>query len=67
MTDTSPANVEALHEQRDWLFVTLSSIGDAVITTDGEGRVTFLNCERRLNMPAPGRFKKPAPEVVRVC
>lgn len=43
MDDPSPANVEALHEQRDWLLVTLSSIGDAVITTDCEGRVTFLN------------------------
>ena len=43
VTAPSPANIEALHEQRDWLLVTLSSIGDAVITTDGEGRVTFLN------------------------
>ncbi len=43
MTDPSPDNMEALHEQRDWLLVTLSCIGDAVITTDGEGRVTFLN------------------------
>ena len=25
---------EALYEQREWLRVTLSSIGDAVITTD---------------------------------
>ena len=33
----------ALHEQREWLRVTLSSIGDAVITTDNDGRVTFLN------------------------
>jgi PAS domain S-box-containing protein len=40
---SSFANSEALHEQRDWLLVTLSCIGDAVITTDGEGRVTFLN------------------------
>jgi PAS domain S-box-containing protein len=43
MAAPSPANIEALHEQRDWLLVTLSSIGDAVITTDGEGRVAFLN------------------------
>ncbi len=41
--DRSPATVKALHEQRDWLLVTLSSIGDAVITTDLEGRITFLN------------------------
>lgn len=32
---------EALHEQREWLRVTVSSIGDAVVTTDTEGRVTF--------------------------
>jgi PAS domain S-box-containing protein len=33
----------ALREQRAWLEVTLSSIGDAVITTDVHGNVTFLN------------------------
>ena len=33
----------ALDEERERLFVTLNSIGDAVITTDAEGRVTFLN------------------------
>jgi PAS domain S-box-containing protein len=31
------------HEQREWLRVTLASIGDAVITTDTAGNVTFLN------------------------
>ncbi len=34
---------EALRKQTDWLRVTLSSIGDAVISTDVEGRVTFMN------------------------
>ncbi len=32
-----------LEEQREWLRVTLASIGDGVITTDTEGRITFLN------------------------
>jgi PAS domain-containing protein len=34
---------EVLREQSEWLRNTLSSIGDAVISTDAEGRVTFLN------------------------
>ena len=33
----------ALYEQREWLRVTLASIGDAVITTDTNGATTFLN------------------------
>jgi PAS domain S-box-containing protein len=32
-----------LREQRAWFAVTLSSIGDAVITTDIRGQVSFLN------------------------
>jgi PAS domain S-box-containing protein len=31
------------HGQRDWLRVALDKIGDAVVTTDAQGRVTFLN------------------------
>jgi PAS domain S-box-containing protein len=34
---------DRLYEQREWLSVTLASIGDAVMTTDDQGRVTFLN------------------------
>ncbi|HEX7087945.1 MAG TPA: PAS domain S-box protein [Vicinamibacterales bacterium] len=34
---------EALAEQREWLETTLESIGDAVIATDVQGRVVFMN------------------------
>ncbi|MEO5820674.1 MAG: PAS domain S-box protein [Vicinamibacteraceae bacterium] len=34
---------EALRQQSQWLRITLASIGDAVITTDVEGRVTSMN------------------------
>jgi PAS domain S-box-containing protein len=34
---------EQAEEQREWLQVTLASIGDGVIATDGGGRVRFLN------------------------
>ena len=34
---------EQVRAQREWLRVTLDSIGDAVIATDSDGRVTFLN------------------------
>jgi PAS domain S-box-containing protein len=34
---------EALRQSQEWLHVTLTSIGDAVLTTDTKGRVTFLN------------------------
>jgi PAS domain S-box-containing protein len=43
MTDPSPASKAALHFQPEWCRVTLASIGDAVITTDINGGVTFLN------------------------
>ena len=34
---------QELQQQREWFAVTLASIGDAVITTDTQGRVSFLN------------------------
>jgi len=34
---------EAEREQRQWFETTLGSIGDAVIATDGAGKVTFMN------------------------
>src|ERR671933_2596814 len=32
-----------LYESREWFRTTLASIGDAVLATDSQGRVTFLN------------------------
>lgn len=37
------AGGEELHEQREWLRVTLSCVDDAVITTDPDGGVTSIN------------------------
>ena len=34
---------EAIAEQREWFETTLESIGDAVIATDVQGRVAFMN------------------------
>ena len=34
---------EAIDKQREYLRVTLASIGDAVITTDADGRIDYLN------------------------
>ncbi len=58
---------EKLREQREWLRVTLSSIGDAVIATDIKGQVTFLNpvaitltgwkSEEALNQPIESVFR----------
>lgn len=38
-----PPTGEASHERRDWLRVTLASIGDAVISTDAGGNINFMN------------------------
>jgi len=43
MNDPSTGDKGPMHSQPEWCRVTLASIGDAVITTDTEGRVTFLN------------------------
>jgi PAS domain S-box-containing protein len=34
---------QELYEQREWLRITLASIGDAVIATDMDGQVSFMN------------------------
>lgn len=59
---------EAMRRQSDWLRVTLASIGDAVISTDAEGRVTFMNCvaESLTGWPRAEALGHPLPEVFRI-
>jgi len=52
--------------QRDWLRVALDKIEDAVVTTDAQGRVTFLNpaAERLAGMDAEAALGCPFAEVL---
>ena len=59
---------EELQEQREWFRVTLASIGDAVITTDTRGHVTFLNpvAEAMTGWPLAEATGKPLDDVFRI-
>jgi PAS domain S-box-containing protein len=56
-----------LREQREWLQVTLSSIGDAVVATNLSGAITFLNpaAESLTGWPMSEVLGKPLGEVVK--
>jgi PAS domain S-box-containing protein len=59
---------EALREREELLSVTLHSIGDGVLTTDAEGRVTRLNsvAEQLTGWPEAEAKGRPADEVFRI-
>ncbi|MCE9604105.1 MAG: response regulator [Planctomycetia bacterium] len=59
---------KSLREQREWFRVTLASIGDAVMATDAEGRITFLNpcAETLTEWNAADAEGKPLEEVFRI-
>jgi PAS domain S-box-containing protein len=59
---------EALRQQSEWLRVTLSSIGDAVISTDADGRVTFMNAvaESLTSWPQQEAIGHPLSEVFHI-
>ncbi len=59
---------EALWQQSEWLRVTLASIGDAVVTTDTEGRVRSLNAvaERLTGWTQQEALARPLVEIFRI-
>jgi PAS domain S-box-containing protein len=59
---------EELRKQSEWLRITLASIGDAVIATDVEGRVTFMNgVAETLTGWAQGEAKgRPLPDIFHI-
>jgi PAS domain S-box-containing protein len=65
--DLNQANV-SLRQQRQWLKVTLNSIGDAVLATDTAGHITFLNpiAELLTGWPEHEALGRPFQEVFRI-
>ena len=57
-----------MRKQSEWLRITLASIGDAVISTDAEGRVTFLNgvAEALTGWPQAEAAGRPLPDVFHI-
>ena len=59
---------EQAGEQREWLHVTLASIGDGVVATDAKGRVRFLNpaAQRLTGWRAAEAAGRPVTELVQL-
>jgi PAS domain S-box-containing protein len=59
---------EALQKQSEWMRIILASIGDGVISTDAEGRVTFMNgvAESLTGWPEQEALGRPLAQVFRV-
>ncbi|MBI3188754.1 MAG: EAL domain-containing protein [Gammaproteobacteria bacterium] len=60
--------IQRLHTEKELAEVTLSSIGDAVITTDAQSRVTFLNqvASHLTGYPLEEALGKPVSEIFHV-
>jgi hypothetical protein len=68
LLDTLGQREAALREREENLAITLHSIGDAVIATDGQGRITRMNptAERLTGWPLADARERPLAEVFRI-
>lgn len=59
---------ESLRKQSEWLRIMLASIGDAVISTDADGRVTFMNAvaEALTGWTYAEAVGRPMPDIFRI-
>ena len=60
---------QQLKESREWLQITLKSLGEAVVSTDKTGKVSFINPagQRLTGCDEAGAQGRPFGEVVRLC
>ncbi len=67
VTARKSAEIALQHSEQRWA-TTLSSIGDAVIATDGAGRIAFMNpvAEGLTNWKLPEAFMKPVTDVFNI-
>jgi PAS domain S-box-containing protein len=67
-TISRPGTEEAARSLANWLGITLASIADAVITTDAEGRVTFLNAaaEGLTGWPSADAVGRPISQIFQI-
>lgn len=68
MKKPGPLDLDTLFIERERAQVTLDSIGDAVVSTDFRGRVTYLNkaAEHLTGFPQEDAFGRPIDEVFRL-
>jgi PAS domain S-box-containing protein len=66
--DSLRERTEELEQQREWFQVALASIGDAVITTDVDGNVTFVNsvAEQMTGWPSAEARGQPLVSIFRI-